>query len=445
MVHLAPLNPLLLRQGDFYLQVEPWEEQSVHMTLKCLSSDLRKVDKKPIPESSYCLIFTPEWLEAINSDFKGRPLHNCLVASENGVMPVPWTRITSPEFVDDRPPVVNDSSSDGDSCSPEALHLSSPQEPHQDSSLGHKGSMAQSWAKDKGSLSGDKYPGLIKVEPAKPGQVAVRMDSETNQGLEGDYVALLDFPQECRRESPDREVVTLSDRQGPQEARSGTEVVPPLGRQTCAKPAGSGEKPCSGGSRRKGRHKAFGHTTVQQPQQPHFGVLEKPLDCTSGLAKNTEEEPAASKMQRPLGMPAAMVQLRPGPRQTSSPFLSPAGPVTPASETKTEETSLGHGRASKPEACLSKNTSFHVSPAPGLQFSFLKSQRAPLEPLEKALLQHATPWEALGPLNSLQPYGAKAREKGKSLHSVGKGQAYPGAGGSGCEGKGPQSASVSGS
>lgn len=210
VVHLAPLNPLLLRQGDFYLQVESWEEQSVHMTLKCLSSDLREVDKKPIPESSYSLIFTPEWLEAINNDFEGRPLHNCLVASENGITPVPWTKITSPEFVDDRPPIVKVPSSDGDSCPLEDLHLSRPQEPYQAGDLGGKGSVAQIWDKGKGKLSGDKYPGLIKVEPARSGQLAFRTDSEASQSLEGDYVALLGFPQEYRGASPDSEVVTLS-------------------------------------------------------------------------------------------------------------------------------------------------------------------------------------------------------------------------------------------
>ncbi|XP_050007175.1 uncharacterized protein KIAA1755 homolog isoform X2 [Alexandromys fortis] len=414
VVHLAPLNPLLLRQGDFYLQVESWEEQTVHMTLKCLSSDLREVDKKPIPETSYSLIFTQEWLEAINSDFEGRPLHNCLVASENGITPVPWTRITSPEFIDDRPPVMNVHSSDGDSC---PLHLSSPQEPDQASTLGSEASVVQSWAKDKGKMYRDKYPGLIKVEPARPGQMSFQMDHEVNQGLEGEYVALLGFPQQCRRGSLDREVVTLSvDTQGLQEETSKTKGVPvlgrvlplpehdegpPLGKLTCAKPAGSGEKPCSGGSRRKARHKPSAHTAERQPQQPHIGVPEKPLDCTSNLLEDTEEEPASSKMRRPLEMTAAMVQLRPGPRQIFSPLLSSAAPAALASETKTEETTPGHGRASKPEAFLSRNTSAHGSPAPGLQFSFLKAQRAPPLPPEKTL----------SPLNSLQPCSTKAAGK----------------------------------
>ncbi|CAO2577964.1 Uncharacterized protein KIAA1755 homolog [Lemmus lemmus] len=417
VVHLAPLNPLLLRQGDFYLQVESWEEQSVHMTLKCLSSDLREVDKKPIPETSYSLIFTPEWLEAINSDFEGRPLHNCLVASENGITPVPWTRITSPEFIDDRPPIMNVPSSDGDSCPLEVPHLSSPQELCQASSLGSERSVVQSWAKDKGKLSRDKYPGLIKVEPARPGQMPFQMDSEVNQGLEGEYVALLGFPQQCRRGSLDREVVTLSvDTQGSQEETSKTKGAsvlgrvlplpghdegPLLGRLACAKPAGSGEKPCSWGSRGKARHKPCAHAAERQPQQPPVGVSEKPLGCISDLLEDTEEEPASSKMRRPLGMTAAMVQLRPGPRQIFSPLLSSAAPAALASETMTEETTPGQGRASKPETFLSRNTSARGSPAPGLQFSFLKAQRVSPLPPEKAL----------SPLNSLQPCGTKVPGK----------------------------------
>lgn len=448
VVHLAPLNPLLLRQGDFYLQVESWEEQSVHMTLKCLSSDLREVDKKTIPETSYSLIFTPEWLEAINNDFEGRPLYNCLVASENGITPVPWTRITSPEFVDDRPPIVKVPSSDGDSCPLQGLHLSRPQETYQAGDLGSRGSVAQSWDKDKGKLSGDKYPGLIKVEPTRPGQLAFRTDSKASQSLEGDYVALLGFPQEYKGASPDSEVVAFSvDTQKSQELRpvlgkalplSGPAGKPPLGRWACEKPAGSGEKPCSGGSRRKARHKASGHTAVRQPQQPHTNIPEKLLDCISDLVEDTEEEPAASKMQRPMGMPEAMVQLRPGPRQAFSPLLSSAGPGSPAAETKTEETTLGHGRASKAENCLNKNTSFHGSPAPGLQFSYLKEQRVPLGTPEKALLQHTRPQKALCPLYSQQPCEANTPGKGKSPHSAGQGpDLYPGAEGSGCEEQGP--------
>ncbi|KAB1262355.1 hypothetical protein Cadr_000021164 [Camelus dromedarius] len=208
VVHLAPLNPLLLRQGDFYLQVEPQEEQSVCIMIKCLSVDLRTVDTKPVPVASYPVLFTQAWLEAINGDFEGSPLHNCLVASGDGIAPVPWTKITSPEFVDDRPQAVNVLSSAWRSLQLEALDLSSPQELHQARSPGSQVLLTQSLAKGKGRTYGNKYPGLIKVEQTGPGEVAFRMDDVTSQDLEGDYVALLDFSQESRGVSPRKEMET---------------------------------------------------------------------------------------------------------------------------------------------------------------------------------------------------------------------------------------------
>lgn len=201
-MHLAPLSPLSLRQGDFYLQVEPQEEQSVCITIKCLSLDLRTVDTKPVPVSSYPILFTPTWLEAINSDFEGSPLHDCLVASEDGIASVPWTKITSPEFVDDRPQAVNEASLPWGSLQLEALDLSRPPEPQQPRSPGSQVLLARSLAKGKGRTYGNKYPGLIKVEPARSAGVAFGMDHVASQDLEGDYVALL----ESRGRSPIREV-----------------------------------------------------------------------------------------------------------------------------------------------------------------------------------------------------------------------------------------------
>ena len=172
VVHLAPLNPLLLRQGDFYLQVEPREEQSVCLTIKCLSVDLRTVDTKPVAESSYPLLFTQAWLEAINSDSEGSPLHNCLVASEDGMAPVPWTKITSPEFVDDRPPAVHLLSPAWGSLQLEALDLSSSQELHQANCPDRQVLLVRSLG--KGRTHRNKYPGLIKVEQAGPASALLR-------------------------------------------------------------------------------------------------------------------------------------------------------------------------------------------------------------------------------------------------------------------------------
>ncbi|XP_070935440.1 uncharacterized protein KIAA1755 homolog isoform X2 [Macaca nemestrina] len=431
VVHLAPLNPLLLRQGDFYLQVEPQEEQSVCIMIKCLSLDLCTVEKKPVPEPAYPILFTQEWLEAINSDFEGSPLHNCLIASENGIASVPWTKITSPEFVDDQPQVVNALCQAWGPLPLEALDLSSPQELHQASSPDNQVLFAQSLAKGKGRTYGSKYPGLIKVEQARRGEMAFRMGEVVSQDFEGDYVALLGFPQESRGESPSREVGTSSGcTSGAREEISGTKETPlsqkilplseanegpSLGNRACTKPESSEEEPCNLGLRRKVNHKEPTHDSERLPQGSYMNVLEDPLDCASGLRAGVSQEPAASKVQGPLGNLENMVQLRPGPRQASSPCLSPASPAAPASEIKMEvKTKQRNGRLPKPMPCPSRNTSSPESPTPGLKFSFLKGQRQPSVTPEKASLQHDGPWKVLCSLYSPKPNQAKSLGKAGS-------------------------------
>lgn len=427
VVHLAPLNPLLLRQGDFYLQVEPQEEQSVCIVIKCLSLDLRTVDTKPVPASSYPILFTQEWLEAINSDFEGSPLCNCLVASEEGIAPVLWAKIASPEFVDDTPPAVPALSPAWGSLQLEALDLSGPQECHQARSPGSQVLLSRSLAKGKGRTSGSKYPGLIKVEQAGPGDVAFRMDDMVNQDLGGDYVALLDFSRESKGGSPSREVETPSGCPlGALEEPSGTKAIPvsqrllplsgasrglSLEKLACAKPASLEEEPCTLGLRGKVDHKASSHNSECPSQEPYLNVLEKPLHSASVLGTGVSEEPAASKMQGPLGNPEDMVQFRPGPKQASFPCLCPASPpAAPALETKMgKRTKQENGRF--PQSVT--DTSSSGSPTPGLKFSFLKGQRQGPVPPEKALLQHDGPWKVLFSLYSPKPNRAKYLGKGK--------------------------------
>ncbi|XP_059562107.1 uncharacterized protein KIAA1755 homolog [Myotis daubentonii] len=428
VVHLAPLNPLLLRQSDFYLQVEPQEEQSVCIMIKCLSLDLRTVDTKPVPVSSYPTLFTQEWLEAFNNDFEGSPLHNCLVASEEGIVPVPWTKITSPEFVDDKPQAVTVLSQAWGSLQLEALDLSGPQELHPARSPGSQVLLGQSLAKGKDETYEIKYPGLIKVEQARPGEVAFRMDDVASQNLEGEYVALLDFSQESRGEPVSREVDTsrgcptgaLEELSGTKEIPlsqsmlplSGASGGPPLGKCACAKPASLEEDPCVLSLRRKVNHKAPSHNVERQPQEPYLNVLENPLRCASGLRTGVSEESAASKRQGPLGNPENVVQLRPGQKQASCPQLCPASPAAPALETKMgERTKQGSGRLPKPMTGPGRNTSSSRSPSLGLKFSFLKGQRqAPVHP-ERASLQHDGPWKVLCSLYSPKPNRAKCLEK----------------------------------
>uniref|UniRef100_A0A8D0P0K6 KIAA1755 n=1 Tax=Sus scrofa TaxID=9823 RepID=A0A8D0P0K6_PIG len=421
VVHLAPLNPLLLRQGDFYLQVEPQEEQSVCIMIKCLSVDLRTVDTKPVPMSAYAMLFTQAWLEAINSDFEGGPLHNCLVASGDGVVSVPWTKIASPEFVDDRPQTENVLSPAWGSLQLEALDLSSSQELHQARSPGSQVLLTRSLVKGKSRTPGNKYPGLIKVEPAGPGEVAFRMDDVTSQDLEGDYVALVDFSQESRGGSPIQEVGTSNGYPlGALEELAGTKEIPfcermlplswakggsSLEKWACEKPESLEEELCVWGLRRKPNDKVPTQDSEHQPQDPYLHVLVNPLHCVSGLGAGVSEEPAATKTQRLLGNPESMVQLRPKPKQASSPRLRPASPCpAPAPENRMEDrTKQGRGRLPKPVTSPGQNTSSCRSPTSRPKFSFLKGLRQAAVPTEKASLQPDGPWKILCSLYSPKP------------------------------------------
>ncbi|XP_055069295.2 quattro isoform X1 [Misgurnus anguillicaudatus] len=116
VIQLAPINPLLLRPGDFYLQVEPFGDQLARIVLKSLlvqedilgqdnpllqaSSRVPEVEGIPIPETSYPSIFTESWLKEINDGRHGNPLHRCVLSSDQGVVKVPWTEIANPEFLD---------------------------------------------------------------------------------------------------------------------------------------------------------------------------------------------------------------------------------------------------------------------------------------------------------------------------------------------------------
>ncbi|XP_069844434.1 uncharacterized protein KIAA1755 homolog isoform X4 [Dipodomys merriami] len=357
------------------------------------------------------------WLETINSSFQGSPLHNCLVASENGIVPVPWSKITSPIFVDDRCQTVKVPSPAEDTLQLEASHSSNSPELQSTSSPGSQLFPAQSLSKGKDKTSVTKYPGLIKVEQARPGEVAFRMDGAVSQSLEGDYVALVSFSQESSGNSSSRQVVTSSRwTLGTQEELSGftefpmspgslslqgSSVGPSWDHQAHTKPASPEEGPCALGSKRKVSHQAPVHRSEPQSPEPCLEVLEMLPVCTSDLGTSVPEEPGVSKTRGLLESPESMT--RPGPRQASSPRLSLA---SSACETKMEKTMQEDGGAPKPSTQAVKNTSSSSeSPLSGLKFSFLKGQKLPLVPEGKSIIQHDLSQKIPCPLYSAMPSG----------------------------------------
>uniref|UniRef100_A0A3P9CZL9 Uncharacterized LOC101485553 n=1 Tax=Maylandia zebra TaxID=106582 RepID=A0A3P9CZL9_9CICH len=104
VVHLAPIDPVLLQPGDFYLQVAPFCDQSARIVVCSLLEDEdlleELVEETPIPETSYPCIFSLDWLDELNNGRQGTPLSRCLLATEQGVVRLPWERVAVPEFAD---------------------------------------------------------------------------------------------------------------------------------------------------------------------------------------------------------------------------------------------------------------------------------------------------------------------------------------------------------
>ncbi|XP_045063026.1 uncharacterized protein KIAA1755-like isoform X2 [Coregonus clupeaformis] len=104
VIQLASINPLLLRPGDFYLQVAPFSEQSARIVVRSLLGEEegqgREVEETPIPETSYPCIFTEDWLGELNRGRHGTLLSQCILSTDQGMVKVPWAQVALPEFVD---------------------------------------------------------------------------------------------------------------------------------------------------------------------------------------------------------------------------------------------------------------------------------------------------------------------------------------------------------
>uniref|UniRef100_A0A4W4HNC1 DH domain-containing protein n=1 Tax=Electrophorus electricus TaxID=8005 RepID=A0A4W4HNC1_ELEEL len=234
VIQLAPINPLLLRPGDFYLQVEPFGEQSARIVLKSLlvQEDLLAqenlvgfraqegptVEEAPIPETSYPCIFTETWLKEVNEGRHGYRLQRCVLTSDQGIVKVPWTEVVNPEFLDR--PKVKIHSAAMTSCSVIMQDNQPPEEEPESQFTANQAPLEIETmilpAKDGVAVSVrlvESGSRLVKVDQGKPvshsvgkpvGRVSPNTwDSRHNRELEGEYVDLLDF-------AKDKEVLGLN-------------------------------------------------------------------------------------------------------------------------------------------------------------------------------------------------------------------------------------------
>ncbi|KAK3547204.1 hypothetical protein QTP86_017573, partial [Hemibagrus guttatus] len=99
VIHLAPINPLLLSFEDFYLQVVPFKKQAVYIVVRSLlDEEQHDLEETPIPEDSFSRIFTQDWLKELNVGRHGRLLRHCVLATEQCIVKVPWDQVAYPEL-----------------------------------------------------------------------------------------------------------------------------------------------------------------------------------------------------------------------------------------------------------------------------------------------------------------------------------------------------------
>ncbi|XP_074776382.1 uncharacterized protein KIAA1755 homolog isoform X2 [Athene noctua] len=420
VVHLAPLNPLLLRPGDFYLQAEPCEEHSARITVKHLSPDLRGVEETPVPEAAYTLLFTNEWLEEINGDRARDPLHTCLVATENGIAPLPWSKIATPEFID-KPKAGADSTpadtrhglAPDTAAEPAAPCAALPHGPADaPAPCGNVAGTIPGCRVTSRKLSPGRYPGLIKVDQAglqkKPATLAVPSLCEiVSQNLEGEYVDLLELPQE----QLDLLAPSLPPACPAGPIGAGAEVTLPWANGAL----GAEAWPCGGAP-----------SSEEGPCTPCLGAkLSREPGPLSPRCRHRDSYLAA--LQNPVsfgpGLMAAILE------EPDSPGPGPEPPPATPHETPVQHRRGGGSptvlarrprRASPgvPAEALAGQGGPRLPPAPSHKFSFLKSPRLGAAPGdERAASQHEGAWKKMSAIYS--PRMGRAKPAGKGTVGAG--------------------------
>uniref|UniRef100_A0A8B9VQ13 KIAA1755 n=1 Tax=Anas zonorhyncha TaxID=75864 RepID=A0A8B9VQ13_9AVES len=413
VVHLAPLNPLLLRSGDFYLQAEPCEEHSARITVKHLSHDLRSVEETPIPEATYALLFTNEWLEEINCDHAGPPLHTCLVATENGIAPLPWSKIATPEFIDKPkagPDTVPTGAPGGLAPEPAAAIIPAPRstpstpEPYSNITGTIPGCKDASWKSKQG-----RYPGLIKVDQAASRQTPAVLDVPSlqeiiSQNLEGEYVDLLDLSQEkldlLARSLPPTHPLG----QGAAAVLPWASGGPGVGSWPRVGGPSSQEGPCSPCQKRRLSGEPGLHGPRCRHRDSYLAALQNPVSFGPGLMAAILEEPDSP-------VPPAASCKTPTPRGSRAGH--PSSPPLLAHRPHRARPGVTGGEAAGPGSPrLPPATARSEAAGSGHKFSFLKGPRLGTAPGDGSASQHEGGWKKVSAIYSPRMGRAKAAGKG---------------------------------
>ncbi|XP_019395049.1 PREDICTED: uncharacterized protein KIAA1755 homolog [Crocodylus porosus] len=415
VIHLAPLNLLLLRPGDFYLQAEPCQDQAAGIVLKCLSRDLRAVEEIPVPQPSYSLLFTNEWLEEVNRGLDRAPLRTCLVATENGVMPMPWSKIATPEFIE-KPKVAPSLAQAAAAPLTAARDRGSLECPGAAAApVPGSGGHAAGTVRERKAVPPSKYPGLIKVEQAGPwepgarGSVAPSLCDVLSGDLEGEYVDLLELsadggsgvPPGSEQPAPPGEAEPSSESEPGLLRANGR---PAAEKWACGRGPSAGEGPCTPCLRRR---------RSRDPQCPgprcwyresYAAAVQSPIGCGAGPMAAIQEE-----CEGPSHDPPPAVKPPDGHRSPRS----GCPPRAASQEAKAEEaTTQGYLKLRKSPAGAGRNPSRSEPPAASHKFPFSKGPRQPAAPAETSAGRHGGSRRMMSVLYSPRMSRAKPAGKG---------------------------------
>ncbi|XP_028428457.1 rho guanine nucleotide exchange factor 40-like, partial [Perca flavescens] len=111
VVQLCPLDPCLLRPGDFYLLVSPpplaagrsaASSPSPRLLLCSVSAGGRHVEQQEVSPLALGSVFTMAWLDSVNREREQRGasrLQRCVLSAHGDVFRVPWEDLVYPQFI----------------------------------------------------------------------------------------------------------------------------------------------------------------------------------------------------------------------------------------------------------------------------------------------------------------------------------------------------------
>lgn len=306
VIHLAPINPLLLSPEDFYLQVVPFEKQAARIVVRrLLEEEQHGLEETPIPENTFSRIFTQDWLKELNADRHGSLLSHCVLATEQCIVKVPWDQVVYPDFED--------------------------QPQHMDSS---------GTSNQQESLKGPSWQGYsveTRICPAKDGIVVSlclvdsSRQSEMNQAMLGirslGWVSPNTWDsrsKECLVYEDVKDVDLIKEKRDLGDSQSCAQprtcllrphrVTPPVGhdhtahdRPTCGRTVRFAEQPCTPCLRRK-------HGPGTKNQECRYKEFCREQPCSVGIA-NRQKEPVlpertvrAEQLHRPVWKQLPQIQ-----------------------------------------------------------------------------------------------------------------------------------------